>query len=170
VGKPAVESFCLAPLVHLLAMLAFFSLPASAFTQVPAFDVTISSPDSVVTVGSPVRVGITIVNHSDRILLFRSSGCGPAAAGVILRDNQQNQIQPFEDWRESPDKRPCNIGGGTGPHEKTEEVIDLARWFDLSRAGQYSVQLTKTCAGTAETREARTSNILEFEIKERKAK
>jgi hypothetical protein len=125
VGKPAVESFCLAPLVHLLAMLAFFSFPASAFTQVPAFDVTISSPDSVVTVGSPVRVGITIVNHSDRILLFRSSRCGPAAAGVILRGNQQNQIQPFEDWRESPTKDPAILAVALGHTRKLRRLSIL---------------------------------------------
>jgi hypothetical protein len=169
VGKPPVKSSCLTLLVHLLAMLAFPSFLASGFSQEPAFDVTISSSASAITLGSPVRVDITIVNHSDRVLLFRSIGCGPVAAGVILLDNQQNQLQPFKDWLESPDKIPCNIGGGVGPHKKVQEVINLAKWFDLSRAGKYSVQITKTCAGNADTpREARKSNVLEIEMVGRK--
>ena len=148
----------------------FIPCAGSAFSQGPTFDVTISSPTIALTVGSPVRVDIKIENHSDRLLLFRSSGCGPVAAGIIIRDDRQNQLEPVARWREEPDKRPCNIGGGVGPHEKVEESINVAEWFDLSRAGEYSVQLTKTCAGTADTREARESNVLKIEIVERKAK
>jgi hypothetical protein len=142
---------------------------AHAFSKEPAFDVTISSAATVFTVGSPVRVEITIVNHSDRTLLFVNSRCGPKEAGIIVRDDHQEQLLPRERWREETDTRPCNLGGGVGPHKNVEEAINVAEWFDLSRAGLYSIKLTKTNAGTADTREARESNVLKIEIVERKS-
>ena len=165
VEKLAVKSSCLT----LLAMLAFLYSVASGFSQEPAFDVTISSSTSAITVGSRLLVDITIVNHLDQVLLFRSSRCGPAAAGVILRDNQGSQLQPLEYWRETPDKIPCMIGGGAGPHQNVQESIDLARWFDLSKPGEYSIQITKTISIAADTREARKSNVLEIKVVERNA-
>jgi hypothetical protein len=130
----------------------------------PSFDVTISSPARVFVTGSLIRLDVTIANRTDHVLLLRSSRCGPKAAGITIRGDQQNALEPRREFREAPDQIPCNLGGGVTPSKSVTESVVIGRWFDLSRPGRYSIQLDRrifTASGVPETRK---SNILEIEI------
>ena len=162
--KPAVDSPCLVSVVRLIVLLVFSSFAATAFCQEAAFSVAISSPAASFTVGSPIRLDITIVNHSEQLFMFVASGCGPRQAGIIALDYNQNVLLPRARLQERHGPRLCNIGGGLGPNEKTWESINLAEWFDLSRAGRYSLQLNKSGNGSAAGPVVRHSNVLEIEI------
>jgi hypothetical protein len=159
----------MAALVCSLELLALSPSAASSTGDEPPFDITISSPATTFTVGSPVEIDETIVSHSDQILWFTNIAYRPVTPGAIVRDDQGNALEPIGAWRGQPGSIPCNIGGGVDPFKKLHERLNLATVFDLSRPGRYSVQLARRCRNFRDTREVSISNILEIKILDRKS-
>jgi hypothetical protein len=132
------------------------------------FEVKLTTPTVTFTVGFPVRVDITIANHSQQLLSLIDPRCEPEAARMTVRDSQHALLQPRDRWsKESMETaaRPCGHGEGVAPSKSITLFLNIGRWFDLSRPGQYFVQVAPEVALFDHTRQTQTSNVLEVEIK-----
>lgn len=112
------------------------------------FDDILSAPAMTAKSGSRVRLEITIRNNSGDLIFLPSNRIGPQEAGISMWDENGNQLQPREQFRDKPDTIHRGIGIGIGPHESLTESVDLNRWFDLARPGQYRVQARKKVPGS----------------------
>jgi len=142
-----------------LAMAVVYLAPA----QQPSFEVVISSPTAVSTEGTPVRVAVTIVNHSRENFLFHEPACGPEAAGITVRDEHRTVLEPRVEFRERPDTIPCGFGAFIEPAKKYSRQVAISRWFDLSRPGRYFVQAAPA-GRSGNVSETQQSNVLEIQI------
>lgn len=58
-------------------------------------------------------------------------------------DSEGGVLQPVESARETPGRRRSGLGTVIPPNKSITEFINLAKWFDLSKAGEYTLQVNK---------------------------
>lgn len=150
----------------LLAASVVMSVLYPAHTQEPSFDVVISSPTAAVsTEGTPVRVAVTIVNHSQERWNFAEPRCEPKA--VTVRDDHETVLELRAEFREVG-VRACGFGTLIFPSKSYRTELIISRWFDLSRPGRYFVQVAPTGVSDSNRRETEKSNVLEIQIVQRR--
>ena len=134
----------------------------SGSAQEPSFDVKIGSPTAVFTVGSPVRVDVKLTNHSQRTLGFHDPRCTPPE-GITVRDDHQSVLKLRDEFLRG-DLIGCGFSDFLDPSKSVTLQLNIARWFDLSRPGQYYVQIAPTGVSRDNKRETRKSNVLEIQM------
>jgi hypothetical protein len=135
----------------------------SSRAQEPSFGVKMSSPTAEFTVGSPIRVNVTLVNHSQRMLSFFDPRCRPTR--ITVRDDNQAVLELRDEFRQG-DFITC-VSQFLDPSKSMTLQLNIAKWFDLSRPGRYFVQLAPTGVSRDGTRETQKSNVLEIRIAQR---
>lgn len=149
-------------LVHLLLATSVITSAAySGHAQEHSFEVKIASPTAVFMVGSPVRVDVTLLNHSQQMLSFHDPRCTPA--GITVRDDQQSILKVRDEFLRG-DVILCGFSDFIEPSKSVTLQLNIARWFDLSRPGRYFIQLAPTGVSRDKTRETQKSNVLEIKI------
>lgn len=139
----------------------------SGRAQEPTFEVKLSTPTAVFTVGSAVRVDITINNLTNDLMIFADPRCRPQAANVTVRDEHGAILEPRNEWSErtlTTAARPCAGGQAVPPFRSNTLFLNIARWFDLSTPGRYFIQAEPAWRDDKNTRHAQKSNVLEIEI------
>jgi len=112
------------------------------------FTVVISAPATATKSGSIVRLDITVNNNlSDRMFLT-SNRLEPGEAGISIRDSDGNQLAPRDEFKPRPDAIHSRFGVNIPPGKSITESVDLNRWFDLTKPGQYTVQAKKRIPGS----------------------
>lgn len=121
----------------------------------PAFSIALSTPRSVVEVGSPLMLGFACTNTSGHDIVIGS----PALISVLDSDGKSVPETPYGRKVHGTEPRPVpppevgpphgvpgESGGGLGPLPmRPGETIrsprsDLSREYDLSRPGTYTIQ------------------------------
>jgi hypothetical protein len=148
----------------LLTAIVLTSSVCAGLAQGSLFDVRISSRQTTFTQGTPVLVEATVVNHAQSLLVIHDPRCGPIYASITVRDENQQLLEPRDEWRPRPDTIPCGLGAMIRPSTSNSFQLNIARWFDVSRAGRYFIQMTPTASFEHDVRQTEKSNVLEIQI------
>lgn len=124
-------------LLNLLASIPTVGLIAQ--TENPPFRVSIDSPKRVFAAGSGIRVDITVENYTDHVL-FLSGNTGERGSGFVVQDVDGKYLDSLIDI---PGAKRSGIGLGIGPHKRLNEAVNICRFFDLTKPGNYSIQVRK---------------------------
>ena len=108
------------------------------------------SPDSAVwKVGEPVRVLVMIVNHSDHVISYSLTDPGWDWE-MDVRDSSGKPVDETDRLRRIKEQKKTgrlfitrNMIGWLRPNEKGQDVIEVETFYDLSRAGEYSIQVQR---------------------------
>jgi hypothetical protein len=124
-------------------MVAYFAANrVGAQTSNPSFAITISSRTTTFESGSPIRLDITIENHLNQVLLLGSTRTVDGArSGIIILRSDGSRVEPIH--QPQPGDIKSGMGIGLEPHKGGTESLNLGRFFDLTKPGQYSVQVKK---------------------------
>ncbi len=116
----------------------------------PWFSVTISTPKAVVTVGSDIKLKVVFVNNTEQDIRYPGAG-GPGRTGPVfdidIRDSGGKPAleTPYGLKMHGKDTREWRGGsvfGGTAhPGNKIEEELILSKEYDMSKPGDYTVQV-----------------------------
>jgi hypothetical protein len=127
--------------VALAGVLAIPAEPAE-----PAIALQIKAEQDIVPSGSPSRVDITIKNVSSQpvgVRRERAEGSGEISQEFDVRDSSGDPV-PETRWgrrvREGPPIISSSILSIVAPGETAKDEVVLNRVYDLSLAGQYTVQ------------------------------
>ena len=127
------------------------------------------SPDSAVwKVGEPVRVIVAMINGSKRVVHY--SLMDPAWDWEMdVRDSAGNPVpetplyrQIRENLKNGPMVVSRRILGTLRPGEKAQDVIEVQMFYDVSRPGQYTIEVERKFTDVSD--EAVKSNRLELTI------
>lgn len=140
-----------------------------AYGQQKSFEVHISTPKTIVALGAPLPLNITLKNLSDHTVWVPISsadvGVGRTFEIPVL-DSTGIEIPKIAEATpmvgEKP--RPRTFTGGILPVDPGKEIlrkIDLESTFDLSRAGTYTIQVRKV---EKQTKIIPESNVLTITI------
>jgi hypothetical protein len=118
-----------------------------ASIQKPSISVETTLRRSVITAGEPVRISVTVANKTDHEVSFPSRGEFKKQRihmiGVIVRDSH-GKVLPRTDYGldisglNSPSRK--SLEGYLRPGEIYVEEYDLAREFDLTSPGAYTIE------------------------------
>ena len=117
------------------------------FTDQPFTDV-ISAPVTTIESGSIVRLDITIHNNSSKLLFLIDNRLAPQKAGISIVDSNGDQLSPREQFKPGKPVIRSGLGMYIDPGKSLTESVDLNKWFDLTKPGQYTVQAKKRIPGT----------------------
>lgn len=121
-------------------------LLATALAEAPPpFSLAITTPDPEVKAGSGVEVDLTLTNNSDRIVEFQFTGSICDYAAVEVRDSAGNLV-PDTEGNSKSDCAHREITGAHGmyrlkPNESKRDSIAVSMFSDMSKPGEYSVQV-----------------------------
>jgi hypothetical protein len=120
-------------------------LLAAAFAEsVPPFSLTIAAPHPAVKAGYGVKVDATFTNNSDSVATLRFSGSLCDYAAVEVRDGDGNVV-PDTEIKSKLDCAHMDAGEfriyRLKPGESRRETIWVSRFSDMSKPGEYSVQV-----------------------------
>jgi len=93
-----------------------------------------------------VLVDITIENTSSERIVLISNRLGPGQAGITIWDSIGNELPRRGEFQSY--SSPSNFGQIIDPGKSATETVDLNRWFNLTKPGQYTVQARKRIPGT----------------------
>jgi hypothetical protein len=124
---------------------ALLLLAAAVAESVPPFSLTITTPHPEVKAGSGVRVDLTLTNNSDRVAEFQFTGSLCDYAAVEVRDSAGNLV-PDTEVKSKSDCAHQEITGANGmyrlkPNESKRDTIAVSMFSDMSKPGEYSVQV-----------------------------
>ena len=131
-------------LLCLFTVLAAPNLCAQS-ASLPFTDV-ISAPAGTIKSGSNVRIDITIKSNSSERMTLRDNRLGPQEAGISIWDSSGNQLPPRDEFKSYFTL--SRFGMIIDPGKSIIESVDLNRWFDLTKPGQYTVQAKKRIPGS----------------------
>jgi hypothetical protein len=108
-------------------------------------------PDSAVwKVGEPVRAIVTMVNQSKRVVHYSLTNPGWDWE-MDVRDSTGKPVGETDLFRQMKENLKNgsiivsrNIIGTLRPNEKAQDVIEVQMFYDLSRPGEYSIQIQRT--------------------------
>jgi len=136
--RVAASAVCLGAAVLLLA-------PELARCAAPEFSITANAEYAEVKSGSLVLVNVTLTNLSSHVVSFALSN--PLCDYVVeVRDGTGRLAPDTEDKSKADCSHRGEISGATGvyrlkPHESVKLRIPISMFSDLSRPGDYSVQV-----------------------------
>jgi hypothetical protein len=81
-------------------------------------------------------------------MILRDNRLGPQEAGISIWDSNGNQLPPRDEFKPRPDSIHSGLGMGISPGKSITESVDLNRWYDLTKPGQYTVQARKRIPGS----------------------
>ena len=119
----------------------------SAQCQRRPLSIVISAPQSVLRVGSEVRLEVTLTNTSSRRMLIQERNSATDYE-IDVRDERGTAV-PENDYGRKLKEPPVmpmnsrNFGIYLQPNESTKESIALSDLYDLSRPGKYSIQVER---------------------------
>jgi hypothetical protein len=131
----------------------------------PAFSITISTPESVVKVGSVVRLDITTKNISSATgYRFESTGPGRSIHVEVL-DRSGFHVLETPKGQELHGTDPHRHFGGAifrakipfKPGETFEEHLILSEEYDLSEPGKYTIQAYRSNVATEDDLKAKSN-------------
>ena len=123
-------------------IVSFLVAHAGAQAASQSFSISIASPKSTWESGTSIRLDITIENHLNKVLLLSSSRPEDRARSeiaVLTSDGHHVELL----HKPQPGDGKSGLGIGLEPHESVSESLNLSRVFDLTKPGNYSVQLQK---------------------------
>jgi purine nucleosidase len=101
----------------------------------PAFTLSVSAPKTTLVSGEPIRLDVTIENHTDRLIMlpdYRSS------AGITVWDSGGNILSRAE----AAQFHHGSIFASMVESGKTiTESLNVGRFFDLTKPGEYSIEI-----------------------------
>jgi hypothetical protein len=134
----------LAVLLLVSAGFALLAAPAPA-PKSPSF--TISAPQSVVKSGTPLIVKLSLTNTSDHVLSWTVGGPKPPIRTVVKNSNDKEVPEtPYGLKVHGNEPHPLPFMGSVTmgilkPGASYGEETDLAKQYDLSKPGVYTVQM-----------------------------
>jgi hypothetical protein len=114
----------------------------------PWFSVTIAGPKANLSVGSDVKLRVLFVNNTDKDIRF--PGAGPARSGPVfdidVRDSGGKPLleTPYGLKMHGKDPHPWSgsaFAATARPGDKIEEELILSKEYDISKPGNYTVQV-----------------------------
>jgi hypothetical protein len=108
-------------------------------------------PDNAVwKVGEPVRVIVIMINQTKRDVHYTLTNPGMDWE-MDVRDSAGNPVGETDWFRQMKENRKSgsfivarNFFGTLRPNQKAQDVIEVQMFYDLSRAGEYSIQVQRT--------------------------
>lgn len=137
--------------IKIAIVILAFSFIATSYCQSRSFAITIAAPQDIVKMGAAVQVDITFKNISDQdlpvFIPFDETGIA-MAFDIDVRDNTGAPAHETAIGLHVHQKtrKPVIISGPTKvipPGGEIERSTNLAKVFDLSKHGTYSIQVTK---------------------------
>jgi len=143
-------------IAFVLILLALVSLSAEGRRN-PGFLLQLAGshnsiyPDTAVwKVGEPVRVIVTMINQTEREAHYTLTNPG-IDWEMDVRDSAGNPVGETDWFRQMKDNRKNgsfivarNLFGTLRPQQTAQDVIEVQMFYDLSRTGNYSIQLRRT--------------------------
>jgi hypothetical protein len=129
-------------------MLSLVAICVSAQAPTEPVSISISAPVLIVTIGSPVRLDITVTNNTNAIQFLPNSRIGPEDAGMVVLKSDGARLQPRDSERRTPGGRISMPKEMFPPKRSVTYALNIARWFDLSVPGQYSIQVKQRVSGS----------------------
>jgi hypothetical protein len=131
-------------------MLYFFALSTvpnlcSQTVSQPFTDV-ISAPATTIRSGSAVRLDITITNSSNQLISLIDNRVGPREAGISIWDSNGNQLSPRDEYRSYV--LHSKFAMLISPGKSIVESVNLNKWFDLTKPGQYKMRARRKIPGS----------------------
>jgi hypothetical protein len=135
--RVAAFAVCLGAAVLLLA-------PELARCAAPEFSITANAEYAEVKSGSTVLVNVTLTNLSSHVVSFELSN--PLCDYVVEVRDGTGRLLPDTEGKSKTDCSHNEITGATGvyrlkPLESMKTKIPISMFSDLSRPGEYSVQV-----------------------------
>jgi hypothetical protein len=109
----------------------------------PSFTASIKAPRTAVSGESAIPVGITLSNQTPRLVFVEGLRTSPHGAGITVWDSEGTELLPVESARDTPGARRSGISTVIPPSKSITEFVNLAKWFDLSKPGDYTLQVHK---------------------------
>jgi hypothetical protein len=135
----------------LVAALGVVGVSPAQLAQ-PLYTITISTPESVIKVGSEVRLDVTTKNVSNQTIYMFFSTAPGRDPEIHLRDSKGNPVLETPYGQKvhgtDPNRRPFS-GSVFGyqetlkPGETFEEKLNLSEEYDLSKPGEYTIQVRR---------------------------
>lgn len=126
-------------LLYLLTLLSIPNLFSQSVNQ--AFTDVISAPATTMRSGSIVRLDITIKNNSSETIFLPANRLGPKEAAISIWDSNGSQLATRDEFKSYV--LHSSFGVFIDPGKSMTESVDLNRWFDFTKPGQYTVQARK---------------------------
>jgi len=113
-------------------------------------------PDTAVwKVGEPVRVIVTMTNQTKRDVHYTLTNPGMDWE-MAVRDSGGNPVGETDWFRQMKEDRKNgsfivarNFFGTLRPNQQAQDVIEVQMFYDLSRAGNYSIQVQRALPDVA---------------------
>jgi hypothetical protein len=123
-----------------------------------SLNIKIQMKGSTFKIGSPLVLYITYMYEGPKeILIYQDYE--PSGSGIVLRSAEtKEQVHRFHEGELT---RLNGMGMGLTPGHPVHEAVDLAKYFKLNSAGQYTVMIDKHYG--SEAKEA-TSNTITFTL------
>jgi hypothetical protein len=106
----------------------------------PSFTLSISSPSETWKSADHIRVHVTLKNLTNRQLRLSNSRSAWERGEIIVRDGSGNVVPPIQDPKMVKQSGSIMF---VDPRESPKESFNISRQFDLTRPGQYSLQIEK---------------------------
>ena len=108
-----------------------------------SFTISISSPSATVVSGSPIRIDAVLKSHTSEPVILPGLRTSPRTSGILVWDGTGKVLEPVESTKDRVDARLNGAGTEIPPGKAIMEPVLVNRWFDLSKPGQYTLQLRK---------------------------
>jgi hypothetical protein len=117
--------------------------------QIGASQNATQTGNTVWKVGTPVVVIVTMINNSKRTVHYSLTSPGRDYE-MDVRDASGNPVPESEQLRQFKQNTKNgqsvtgrNILGTLKPHETAQDTIEVSSFYDLSRPGEYSIQVQR---------------------------
>lgn len=129
-------------------MLLLVATCVSAQTLTEPVSISISAPVPTLTIGSTIRLDITVTNNTNAIQLLPNSRFGPEDAGMVVLNSDGARLQPRDCARRTSGGRISMPNEMFSPKRSITYALNIAKWFDLSVPDQYSIQVKQRVSGS----------------------
>ena len=148
---------------HLGCALVFSASISSFLGQEPPtkpFSITVTPVRARVISGDPVELEIVLRNTSDQDVWAGAAFDGgiDASYEYDVRDSSGNPA-PLRERHKTAETRSVIMSPPLKPGASKEEKTDLDPWFDLTKPGEYTIQLSRRLNGGADD-PALKSNVI----------
>ena len=145
-----------------LVMVGQVCVPGVLWAQSPTLSIVISMPNTAIRAATPIQLGVSMTNGSNRFVLVPSTRVPAPFSGVTIRNDATGQyvksrLEAQGDLRVTVNEHAAAIRAG----QTVTEHSNLRWWFDLG-PGQYAVCVKKKDPVTGNQV---VSNTVEFTVK-----
>lgn len=124
--------------------LAIAATYAGAQDTNKSFAISIATPNATFASGSLIRLDITLTNNTNERVILPNIRRGP----------EDVRLQPRDSAKREPNSRGSSFSTIIPPKRCVTNSIGVEKWFDLSKPGQYSLQLRIKALGSVEVVES----------------